>query len=131
MKVHDVPATCAPAPSQHAALAALTGPTHPVRQVRNTLNNRRKLCCNRLDEMKDAFDYVKPSGAFYIMPRYLFSDNPSRESAIRLLKEAIVITIPGGSFGSGGEGHLRLSYGATEEEIEEAFNRIATWLKKQ
>ena len=101
----------------------------PIRQMRNALNNRRKLCCNRLDELVDAFDYVKPRGAFYVMARYLFSDTPSRETAIRLLNEARVITIPGGSFGQGGEGHLRLSYGGTEEEIEEAFDRIATWLR--
>jgi aminotransferase len=131
MKVHDVAAICAPVPSQHAALAALIGPTEPIRQMRDTLNKRRKLCCNRLDEIKDAFDYVKPSGAFYVMARYLFSDAPSRETAIRLLNEARVITIPGGSFGPGGEGHLRLSYGGTEEEIEEAFDRIAIWLRKQ
>ena len=44
---------------------------------------------------------------------------------------ASVVTIAGGSFGPGGEGHLRFSYGGPEEEIEEAFDRIATWLKKQ
>ena len=66
-----------------------------------------------------------------LMARYLFSDTPSRETAIRLLKETRVVTIAGGSFGPGGEGHLRFSYGGPEEEIEEAFDRIATWLKKQ
>ena len=69
MKVHDVAAICAPAPSQHAALATLTGPTETIWQMRDTLNKRRILCCNRLNEMKDAFDYVKPSEAFYVMAR--------------------------------------------------------------
>ena len=121
-------AICAPAPSQYAALAALTGPTEPIRQMRDALNARRKLCCRRLDALTGLFDYVAPRGAFYIMARYLFTDTPSRQTAVRLLNEARVITIPGGSFGPGGEGHLRLSYGGTVEEIETAFDRIDAWL---
>ena len=130
MKVHDVAAICAPAPSQYAALAALTGPTDPIRQMRDALDARRTLCCRRLDTLADAFDYVAPRGAFYIMARYRFTDTPSRKTAVRLLNEARVITIPGGAFGPGGEGHLRLSYGGTEEEIGTAFDRIDAWLNK-
>lgn len=130
MKVHDVAAICAPAPSQYAALDALTGPTEPIRQMREALNARRELCCRRLDTLTGVFDYVAPRGAFYTMARYGFTDAPSRETAVRLLNEARVITIPGGSFGPGVEGHLRLSYGGTEEEIEAAFDRIDTWLKQ-
>ena len=130
MKVHDVAAICAPAPSQYAALAAPTGPTDPIRQMRDALDARRTLCCRRLDAQADAFDYVAPRGAFYIMARYRFTDTPSRETAVRLLNEARVITIPGGAFGPGGEGHLRLSYGGTEEEIDKAFDRIDAWLNK-
>lgn len=131
MKVHEVAAICAPSPSQQAALAALTGPTEPIQQMLDALNDRRNLCCKRLDELKVAFDYVKPRGAFYIMARYLFTDTPSRETAVRLLNEARVVTIPGGSFDPGGEGHLRMSYGGTEEEIETAFDRMGDWLRKQ
>ena len=128
MKVHDVAAICAPAPSQYAALAALTGPVEPVRQMRDALDRRRQLCCRHLDALSAAFDYVAPRGAFYIMARYRFSDASSRETAVRMLNEARVITIPGGSFGPGGEGHLRLSYGGSEEEIDAAFGRIGAWL---
>jgi aminotransferase len=64
------------------------------------------------------------------MARYGFTDAPSRETAVRLLNEARVITITGGSFGPGGEGHLHLSYGGTEEEIEAALDRIDAWLKQ-
>ena len=128
MKVHDVAAICAPAPSQYAALAALTGPREPIRQMREILANRRRICCRRLDALAGAFEYVTPRGAFYIMARYLFSGSPSRETAVRLLNEARVITIPGGSFGPGGEGHLRLSYGGQEDDINTAFDRIEAWL---
>ena len=53
-----------------------------------------------------------------------FSEESSEKVARRLLEEARVITIPGGSFGLGGEGHLRISFGGDEDELNEAFDRI-------
>ena len=50
--------------------------------------------------------------------------------AQRLIHEARVVTIPGGSFGPAGERHLRLSFGGNEGELNEAFDRIERWLKK-
>jgi aminotransferase len=129
LKVHDVAAICAPTPSQFAALAALTGPQDIVGQMRDVLARRRDLCCRRLDRLGEAFSYVKPKGAFYLMAKYRFTDAPSRHVALRILNEARVITIPGGSFGPAGEGHLRLSFGGPDEEINEAFDRIERWLK--
>jgi aminotransferase len=131
MKVHDVAAICAPTPSQLAALAALEGPQDEVHRMQEELAKRRDLCCRRLDGLKNAFSYVKPRGAFYLMARYRFTDTPSRDVAIRILNEARVITVPGGSFGPGGEGHLRISFGATEEELNEAFDRIEKWVEEK
>jgi aminotransferase len=131
VKVHDCAAICAPTPAQYAALAALTGPQDCVGDMQRALANRRKLCCERLDALSEAFAYVKPAGAFYVMARYRFTDAPSKEVAVRILNEARVITVPGGSFGPGGEGHLRLSFGGDETELTEAFDRIERWLRKR
>ena len=131
VKVHDCAAICAPTPAQYAALAALTGPQDCVTEMQRALTNRRSLCCERLDALSGDFDYVKPGGAFYVMARYRFTDAPSKEVAVRILNEARVITVPGGSFGPGGEGHLRLSFGGDETELTEAFDRIERWLRKR
>lgn len=130
MKVHDATAICAPTPSQFAALAALDGDQQCVAVMQEKLVERKKRCCARLDRLHENFSYVMPKGAFYIMAKYLFSDDDSQEIAIRLLKEAKVITIPGGSFGRGGEGHLRISFGGELETIDEAFDRIEAWIDK-
>ena len=130
LKAHDAAAICAPTPSQYAALAALRGPEEPIAEMRDALKCRRDLCCKRLDGLKDYFDYVRPQGAFYVMARYLFTDEPSRDVAIRILREAKVITVPGGAFGPGGEGRLRLSFGGEEQELNEAFDRLERWLKR-
>jgi len=52
---------------------------------------------------------------------------PSIPQGERLLREAHVITIPGAAFGPAGENHIRLSFGGTESEINEAFDRIERW----
>lgn len=128
LKVHDCTAICAPAPAQHAALAALSGPREPFEEMKRELAARRELACARLDGLGGAFSYVRPAGAFYVMARALFTDEPSRALAERLIREARVITIPGGCFGAPGEGHLRLSYGAAPGELDEAFDRITRWV---
>ena len=130
LKVHDCTAICAPSPAQVAALAALTGPQDVVDQMRAALARRRDLACKRLDGMGRHFSHVRPSGAFYIMARYLFTDAPSQALAERLIREAGVITIPGGAFGPGGEGHLRLSFGGARDELDEAFDRLAVFVAR-
>jgi len=129
MKVHDATAICSPTPSQFAALAAFDGDQNCVAAMRDELDQRRKLCCDRLDKLSKYFSYVPPKGAFYVMARYLFSDDSSQDVATRLLEEARVITIPGGSFGEGGEGHLRISFGGELQVLNEAFDRIEQWLE--
>ena len=130
MKVHDATTICAPTPSQYAALAALDLEPDWLRHCQAALERRRDLCCQRLDTLKEHFSYVAPQGAFYVMARYLFSKRPSQEVAGELLHGARVITIPGGSYGPGGEGHLRLSFGGEETEIDAAFDRIEAWVKR-
>lgn len=130
LKVHDAFAICAPTISQYAALAALKATNgkdgagdESVRQLKEALWRRRDLVCARLDKLADTFSYIKPSGGYYVFPR-LKSGAKSIEYTIKLLKEAKVITIPGAAFGPTGEAHIRLSFGATDDELTEAFDRL-------
>ena len=129
MKVHDAAAICAPTPSQLAALAALRGPRRCVAEFRTALKARRDLICSRLNRLGAGFSHVVPQGAYYLMLRYPNPEIDSMNYALRLLREARVITIPGGAFGPTGEGHIRLSFGAAETELNEAMDRIEAWLK--
>ena len=129
MKIHDAMAICAPSLSQYAALAALEGPQDCVDEIRNALSRRCDLICERLTGLREHFSYVRPKGAYYLMARYLVSGMDSMSYALRLLREARVITIPGSAFGPTGEGHIRMSFGGADAEIEEAFDRIEKWLE--
>ena len=129
MKILDATAICAPTPGQIAALAALNGPQEPFLNMVRELEKRRALVMKRLDDLAEWFEYVPPAGAFYLLAGYRFSTAPSYDLAVRMIREARVITIPGGTFGPGGEGRLRLSFGGEENELEEAFDRLEKWVK--
>ena len=129
LKVHDCTAICAPTPSQIAALASLTGPQSVYAGFIDALRERRARIMARLDAM-DGLAYNVPAGAFYIMARYPVPGAPM-DVATRLIREARVITIPGDSFGPGGEGSLRLSYGGEPAEIDTACDRLAEWFARQ
>lgn len=129
-KVHDATAICAPTPGQFAALAALTGSQRCVSEMNEILVKRRDLAMMKMEELSPWFDYIIPAGAFYLMARWKGEGLTSQELAERLIREARVITIPGSTFGPGGEGHLRLSFGGEEQELEEAFSRLKGWAEK-
>lgn len=122
LKVHDIQSICAPSVSQYAALCALTGPREHVEKFRNNLDKRRKLLRECAAAVPD-FDYVEPRGAYYAFARYNRGMG-SLDYSMRLLRELGVVTIPGETFGSLGEGHVRISFAATPEDIEEGMKRI-------
>jgi len=65
-----------------------------------------------------------PGGAFYAFPNVTGTGIGSKQLADRLLMQANVALIPGDSFGTNGEGYLRLSYAAGLDEIEQALARM-------
>ena len=72
----------------------------------------------------------RPDGAFFIMPS-LPGGTDSFEVAMRMLTEARVCTIPGGTFGQSCNNALRISYATSLDQIETAFERMIPWLEKQ
>jgi aminotransferase len=52
----------------------------------------------------------------------------SVQIADQLLEQAGVVTIPGTGFGAEGEGHLRLSYANSRENLSEGLRRMAEHL---
>jgi aspartate/methionine/tyrosine aminotransferase len=73
---------------------------------------------------------ARPQGAFYVFPNITATGYSSKALADRLLDEAGVACLSGTAFGEWGEGHLRFSYAASLENIQEALRRIKTCLAK-
>ncbi len=68
-----------------------------------------------------------PKGAFYFFFA-LEGMTDSMATTLRIIDEAKVGFAPGGTFGKGGEGHLRLCYLRDPPLIEEAMQRFGNWL---
>ena len=130
LKIHDASIVCAPHISQEAANAAYNGPQEIVSHHREWLSQNRDVICKRLDSLPDLFEYIKPLGTYYIFPQYNLHLT-SIEMAKKLLYETGVVTVPGIGFGPNGENHLRLSFGSSITEINNAFDRIDDWWKKE
>ena len=115
--------------SQRAALAALEGPQDCVNAMVKEYEKRRNLVIQYLREM-EGVSYAEPRGAFYVFPR-LSQFERSDEAAVSLLRKAKVATVPGSAFGRMGEGHIRISYAASEDKVSQGMSRIAAMMNRQ
>jgi aminotransferase len=130
-KSHIPFAICAPVVSQYAALAALQGPQDCVVQFREHYLSTRNLMCERLDHLSGIFEYQRPGGSYLMFPRILATGgDDSAKFCIDLLKNIKVSTTPGVAFGPTGEAHLRLSFCVPHDTVNEAFDRIESYIKK-
>ena len=121
--------SCPPAMTQRAALAALQGSQKPVEEMFQEYKKRRDVIVKGLNEIKGV-KCLNPGGAFYVFPNLSAYKRPSMELTKYLIEKARVATVPGVSFGEQGEGHLRLSYANSIENIVEALRRMSEALKK-
>jgi aminotransferase len=130
LKVHDSLVTCAPVVSQYAAMGAIEMGDEDLAKFKKEYLSRRDLICRRLDKLKDVFEYIKPNSSYFVFPRIcqqLSGQEGFQNSwdvALTLLERARVAVVPGVAFGPGGEDHIRLSFGRSEKDINEAFDRI-------
>jgi aspartate aminotransferase len=115
--------SCVPPFSQHAALAALTGPQHDVDRMVAEFNRRRDAVVSGLNAIP-GLTCTTPRGAFYAFPNITATGLGSKEFADRLLQEAGVATLSGTGFGQYGEGYVRLSYANSLPNLELALDRI-------
>ena len=126
-KVQGQSTSCAGSVSQAAAVAALNGPQDCVEQMRNEFKRRYEYIHAALNDIPGV-ECPDCDGAFYAFPTFqgfLDSRNDIRddvELASWMLDEAGVSTVPGSAFGA--PGHLRLSYAASMDYLEEAISRI-------
>lgn len=130
LKVHDALAICAPAISQKAAITALNGPQTSVQEGIERFKAQRAMMCLELDTMSHIFEYAKPMGAYYIMVKIKRLNISSFKLALKILREANIIVIPGAAFGPTGEGFIRFSFAGKPENIRRGFIRLKKWARK-
>ena len=127
-KIHQFAIMCAPTTSQYAAVEALRNGDKDVEMMRESYNQRRRFLVNAFKEM--GLDCFEPYGAFYMFPSIKKFGMTSEEFATRFLEEEKVAVVPGTAFGDCGEGFLRISYAYSLEQLKEALERLARFVKK-
>jgi aspartate aminotransferase len=121
--------SCVATFTQIAGIEALTGPQDAVSEMVAEFKKRRDIIVNGLNSIR-GISCKKPEGAFYAFPNITGTGISSKELADFLLNNAGVAALSGESFGSCGEGYLRLSYANSIDNIEIALERIEKALKR-
>lgn len=127
-KVHQYTIMSAPTTAQAAAVVALEEGDRYVEEMRQEYDRRRRLIVDGFNTL--GLDCFEPRGAFYAFPSILASGMSSDDFAWRLLEEQEVAVVPGDAFGDSGAGFVRASYATAYEDIEEALNRIESFMRK-
>ena len=113
--------TAVPTFLQEAAIAALATDPAPMREI---YRRRRDYVCQRLTEMDLSFP--QPEGAFYVFPDIRKFGLSSEVFCTRMIREAKVAAVPGSCFGA--EGHIRLSYCYSDQELKKGLDRLEAFI---
>lgn len=122
-EIHHALAISTAAVSQHAALAALTGPQECVEEMRRTYDERRRALCHGLTEM--GIPFAEPQGAFYVYAKVAETGIEATGFCERLLAEGRVMIFPGKIYGDYTDDYARLSLTQSVPRIQEALRRMA------
>jgi aminotransferase len=128
VRIHQYTVMSAPSVSQFAALAAIQMGADHVEEMRQKYDRRRKLIVSRLNEI--GLNTFMPQGAFYAFPEITCSGLDDEVFAQKLLQEEKVAVVPGSAFGAGGAGFVRCSYATNYDKIEQAMDKIESFMKR-
>lgn len=128
---HAMMVTAASDPAMAAATAAFATDAGKVatQQMKAAYQERRDFLVTALRNL--GFEITTPNGAFYVfakLPAKFSTDDV--KFATDLAQKGKVAVIPGSYFGAGGQGHLRISYATSLDNIKAAVERIKHFVEE-
>lgn len=112
---------------QDGARAALQGSRDAVDHMLANDKKCRDMVVARMNQMSGV-KCGMPQGSIYAFPDISSTGKTSQQVADEILEKCHVVTEAGTFYGAGGEGHLRVCFGAEPfERIEEAMRRMAKY----
>lgn len=129
-KVHSHSVTCATSFVQKAGITALTGPQEFIAEMVVAWDRRRRNLADGLNAI-NGITCPLVEGAFYAFADIRGAGMTSGEAADLFLQEAHVAVTPGVAFGDSGEGHVRLSFATSDEQLEDAVDRLGKMLGRR
>ena len=115
--------TNVPAFVQLAGLAAMTGPQEHVLQQTARLKAKRDFVVEAFNKI-DGIECLTPDGSFYVFPDIRGTGMTAQQFADYLVEDHQVGVVAGNAFGDRGEGHIRFTYAAPDDILEEGMERI-------
>jgi aminotransferase len=125
-KVHQYCIMSSPTTAQFAVIEAALHGDKDVQLMRDEYNRRRRVIHSGL--LNAGLTCFEPTGAFYAFPSIRELGISSEEFCERFLMEKKVAIVPGNAFGASGEGHVRISYASSMENIKEAIVRLGAFV---
>jgi aspartate/methionine/tyrosine aminotransferase len=114
---------------QRGGVSALTEEHPELDDMRRQYDARRRYLWETLPKL-GLLCPVEPKGAFYFFVNAGGVDGDSYRLAFDILDTAGVAVTPGIDFGKHGEGHLRLSYANSLENVMEGIRRLSRYLER-
>lgn len=119
--------------AQYASIAAYNGPQDDVEMMRKAFEERLNIIYDKLVQIP-GFTCLKPQGAFYLFANV---SNAAKiagfenvdEMVKAILDEEKVALIPGSGFGA--DDYVRLSYATSLSLLEEAIERIQSFMNRK
>ncbi len=112
--------------SQKAGVEALNGPQQSVENMRKQFEERRNYLVARLNKIP-GIKCKMPDGAFYAFADISGIEKDSMKFSLSLLEKGKIAVVPGVAFGS--DGHIRISYATSMDNITKALDRIESFVK--
>ncbi|MFX0063494.1 MAG: pyridoxal phosphate-dependent aminotransferase [Candidatus Hermodarchaeota archaeon] len=132
--IHHTMNICAPAMSQKAGVAALTGSQDEVERMVQEYKKRRDYLVRSLCEIR-GIECNKPQGAFYVFPKVIDTGMDGLTFSKKLKYERGVVTVPGEAFSdpswqSSSKEYIRISYAASQATLEKSLEEISAFIGK-
>lgn len=115
---------------QRAGIAALTGDQGCIRDMVAEYRRRRDVMVQGLSQLPGV-RCCKPEGAFYVFPNVAGTGMTSAEFTEFALEQAGVALLSGTTFGSHGEGYVRLCYANSLENCRQGLRRLGVALRER
>lgn len=120
--------SCAPMPSQYAAVEALSGSQEYTGYMIGQFEKRRNILVDGINNIK-GMKCIKPQGTFYAFANIKALGMSSMDFAFDLLDKVQVALVPGITYGRSGEGYVRMAFTVDAEKLKETVRRIKHYVE--